>query len=419
MSRETVVNNQYQIEDVLHQDAYQRIYLALDLFSESKTPVYLTAFRDLETGSPIIQAFQDHEQTLKRLFDDFFLLDEIFYTVSKQCPGKPFPSFITNTMLNPYEKGLVVSNYLNKMLAMDSLPLVMKYVLSSFGNISVVDRKIVCMNNILFFSPEDLTVTKDDYLQRMGDFLLCVYGNSLYASIEEVEAGPQPEVSRIIQRCYQGVYANVAAVQKEFNPIYFKSRLRQDERPLTADGDSTAIRRSSSDRAEKESDVFMVPDHPDAPERPILLTRERKIGRRGKRAKRQRRWMAFLGVLFLAVAGIYGITRLWPEGDTNGDLTEVPMDPPAQEEPETPDVIPAEPEEPDPEQPEIDPPPVTTPEEPVETPTTYTVQSGDTLYGISQEFLGDGSRYPELMELNNITDPASLRAGQVLQLPQD
>ena len=181
MTRDIVINNQYQVTDILHQDAFQRIYLAQDQFSESKTPVYITAFHDLEAGEPVISVFQHNEAEMKHIYDDFFLVDETFYTVSKQCPGKSFPTFVTNTLLNPYEKGLLVSNYLNKLMVMEPLPLIVKYVLSSFGNISVLDRKMICINNILFFSPDDLEVSQTDHLQRIGDFMLCVYGNSLHA----------------------------------------------------------------------------------------------------------------------------------------------------------------------------------------------------------------------------------------------
>lgn len=45
----------------------------------------------------------------------------------------------------------------------------------------------------------------------------------------------------------------------------------------------------------------------------------------------------------------------------------------------------------------------------------YTVQSGDTLLGIAIRFNVD---FQELVALNKITDPNSIRAGQKLKLPQ-
>jgi LysM repeat protein len=47
-------------------------------------------------------------------------------------------------------------------------------------------------------------------------------------------------------------------------------------------------------------------------------------------------------------------------------------------------------------------------------PTTYKVQSGDTLSGIASEH---GTTWRVLAELNKIDDPRSLRVGQVLKLP--
>lgn len=47
---------------------------------------------------------------------------------------------------------------------------------------------------------------------------------------------------------------------------------------------------------------------------------------------------------------------------------------------------------------------------------TYTVQEGDTLWKIAQNFLGNGNRYNEIMSLNNLNSGA-LRIGQSLKIP--
>lgn len=48
---------------------------------------------------------------------------------------------------------------------------------------------------------------------------------------------------------------------------------------------------------------------------------------------------------------------------------------------------------------------------------TYTVVPGDHLYGIALAQLGDAARWPEIAELNDITDPYIIQPGDVLQLP--
>lgn len=58
---------------------------------------------------------------------------------------------------------------------------------------------------------------------------------------------------------------------------------------------------------------------------------------------------------------------------------------------------------------------------PVQKPNTapveiYTVQSGDTLYGIARELLGKGSRYKEIKTLNGLTSNTIYR-GQKLKIP--
>lgn len=58
------------------------------------------------------------------------------------------------------------------------------------------------------------------------------------------------------------------------------------------------------------------------------------------------------------------------------------------------------------------------PEPPKEEPVggTYTVQKGDTLWGIAQKFFGDGSRFAQIMSANNLMDTL-IHPGQVLIIP--
>ncbi|WP_125143677.1 LysM peptidoglycan-binding domain-containing protein [Clostridium transplantifaecale] len=54
-----------------------------------------------------------------------------------------------------------------------------------------------------------------------------------------------------------------------------------------------------------------------------------------------------------------------------------------------------------------------------ETPKTYTVQSGDSLWKIAKKTLGDGNRWSEIYNLNTdkISNPDLIYPGQVLTLP--
>jgi len=58
-------------------------------------------------------------------------------------------------------------------------------------------------------------------------------------------------------------------------------------------------------------------------------------------------------------------------------------------------------------------------EAPADAARMYTVQSGDTLSGISQAMYGDGNRYNEIFEANRpmLTDPNKIYPGQVLRIP--
>jgi hypothetical protein len=67
-----------------------------------------------------------------------------------------------------------------------------------------------------------------------------------------------------------------------------------------------------------------------------------------------------------------------------------------------------------------DPPPAPPPAPPPQTGPSYTVRSGDTLWGIAQKSLGDGNRWREIYDLNRDVigaDPNRIQAGMVLRLP--
>lgn len=55
---------------------------------------------------------------------------------------------------------------------------------------------------------------------------------------------------------------------------------------------------------------------------------------------------------------------------------------------------------------------------PVAATDEYVVQSGDTLWAISQRVLGDGNRYQEIASLNGLRDPNHIFPGQRLRLPK-
>ena len=59
-------------------------------------------------------------------------------------------------------------------------------------------------------------------------------------------------------------------------------------------------------------------------------------------------------------------------------------------------------------------------EEEVFEPVFYTIQKGDTLWGISSEFYKDGSKYPQIVEANLevIKDADLIYPGQAIRIPE-
>ena len=47
----------------------------------------------------------------------------------------------------------------------------------------------------------------------------------------------------------------------------------------------------------------------------------------------------------------------------------------------------------------------------------YTVKKGDTLWDLAEKYLGSGTRYKEIKELNNLTSD-TIYAGQTLKIPK-
>lgn len=64
----------------------------------------------------------------------------------------------------------------------------------------------------------------------------------------------------------------------------------------------------------------------------------------------------------------------------------------------------------------INPPVEARPVESPPTPPTYTVVPGDCLWNICKQYLGDGSKYQEIANLNGIANPNLIYPGQVIKL---
>ena len=47
----------------------------------------------------------------------------------------------------------------------------------------------------------------------------------------------------------------------------------------------------------------------------------------------------------------------------------------------------------------------------------YTVEAGDTLFGIAEELCGDGNKFTEIAAANGISDPNFIEPGQQLTIP--
>lgn len=48
---------------------------------------------------------------------------------------------------------------------------------------------------------------------------------------------------------------------------------------------------------------------------------------------------------------------------------------------------------------------------------TYTIKSGDTLWGLAQKYLGNGQKYTEIVELNNLGKNPAISPGMILRIP--
>jgi nucleoid-associated protein YgaU len=98
-----------------------------------------------------------------------------------------------------------------------------------------------------------------------------------------------------------------------------------------------------------------------------------------------------------------------PAWSSKTDTTEPP--PPAPEaDAVAPDAAPAAEEAPAPA-------PEAEPVAPPPAPRTYTVASGDTLWAISEQFYGDGSKYQVIADASGVSNPDLIAPGQVLTIP--
>ncbi len=134
-------------------------------------------------------------------------------------------------------------------------------------------------------------------------------------------------------------------------------------------------------------------------------------------------------VIILVLVFANGQSNGAGEQDPGGSGTQVETPPGTSEEPkldpddiviETPEVVPPTiiepPKEVTPTQPGTTQPPVT-PEPPATTATTHTVKSGDNMFAISVKYYESGAYVQKLAAYNNISDPAIIIPGTILQIP--
>ncbi len=126
--------------------------------------------------------------------------------------------------------------------------------------------------------------------------------------------------------------------------------------------------------------------------------------------------VALLAVLGVVIAVFIVMTLTGGDSDSVADGSDVEKSAVQEPAPE-PEKAAEEAAEPEPEAEKVAEPEATPEPTPEAGERSYTVKSGDTLWGVAQSQLGDGGRWKEIMQANNLQS-RELSAGQVLKLPK-
>lgn len=213
---ERIINNKYIIQDTLYTDEFQSIFICEDTKSDKGEKYIIGEFSDSDIIDAIRDSFtlsgDDVSKSIKETFD----IDEKFYTVFPLTKGTSLEEYLTKHSLTIADKMLMTEELLKKFINIDKSSYAIQYVLCDLNNLSVQSRRYLSFNNLFVFKKENLKVTSQDLLKKLGYIILCIFANSPEADIKRQKDLLPPAILSIVQKCNEGGYNSINKIYEDF-----------------------------------------------------------------------------------------------------------------------------------------------------------------------------------------------------------
>ncbi|NLK34363.1 MAG: hypothetical protein GX301_02780 [Gracilibacteraceae bacterium] len=218
-----VIAEKYEIINALFSNELQSIYLAKISGSEDPKQYIVNEFKDADTIYSMKDSFSKEKCHYIRNIVETFYENFCFYVVCNICSGPAMEAFLSDNTLRLTDKMFLTDSLLSQLIDMEKLSPFIVYSLCDTDNIAITNRKNICFNCNLKFTPEILPVSRKDVSKRVGELICAIFSNTVAADMNYAKDNMPPALFPIVQSCLEGKYESMAKLYNDFKSLLLYS----------------------------------------------------------------------------------------------------------------------------------------------------------------------------------------------------
>ncbi len=247
---EQIINDKYTVIKTVFTEPHQSVHIVKNVFADNEELLILNSIIDTRIIPRLVNVFLENYKDLQDSFVEFFYTAEVFYVVSKLFPGQSLYELLSQEELAENEKKDIAYGFLILARENSKLPLLLQQCLCNYGNITVEEKKKVRQNHFYSFTEEDFSVENEDMIKKIGEILLAIFTNSMYAEEGAVEKLP-PRVRRVIEGCLNKEYTSAEQVYRDYAIGVMRKLDENEHKKLLTDENNMYLARSLRYRRKK------------------------------------------------------------------------------------------------------------------------------------------------------------------------
>lgn len=218
-----IIAGKYEILDTLFSNEIQAVYSAKKAGVESSANLIVNEFRNTDTIYGMKDSFSKEKCSCIRNMIDTFYEDFCFYVVCNICPGPDLESFLSDNNLRLTEKMYLTESLLTQLLEIEKLSPFIVYSLCDPENLFVTGKRHICLNCNLKFTPEVMTVSKNDVCSRVGEIMCAIFSNTVATDLNYAKDNMPPALFPLVSNCLAGKYESVEKLYNDFKGLLLYS----------------------------------------------------------------------------------------------------------------------------------------------------------------------------------------------------